>query len=307
MANFLLYTVTILIWGTTWIGITFQLGSVPIEWSVAYRFGLSALLLLGFCLISRRPLRFTAKDHLIFAGLGVFLFSTNYFLTYWSTEYLTSGLVAVGFSTLILMNIFNGVLFLHNKIEGKVLAGALLGISGLSLVFWPEIEAFDLSDQTFLGLGICLLAVLSASFGNTVASTKGGKALPVFQKNAWGMLYGTGFMLLYALARGNEPVFEMTFDYIASLVYLAVFGTIIAFTLFLKLIGNVGMERASYITIIFPIVALVISTLFEDYTWSLPAIAGLALVGVGNMFMLNKKPKDSLAAEGMQRPVESGS
>ena len=303
MLNFLLYAATILIWGTTWIGITFQLGTVPIEWSVAYRFGLSAFLLLGFCLVTGRGLKFTARDHLVFAGLGSFLFSTTYFLTYWSTEYLTSGLVAVGFSLLILMNIFNGVLFLRHRIEGGILAGALLGIAGLALIFWPEIEAFDLSDQTVFGLGICLLGVFSASLGNTVASTDTGRTLPVFQKNAWGMLYGTGFMGIYALARGNPPGFEMTFDYIVSLIYLAIFGTIIAFSLFLKLISNVGMERASYITVIFPIVALLISTVFEDYEWSLLAIAGLTLVGVGNIFMQRKKSEAVSAPEGLRRPV----
>lgn len=298
MLNFALYATTVLIWGSTWYAITFQLGEVPLEWSIIYRFFLSALLMFAFCLLTGRNLRFSWRQHRVFAGLGLFMFSTNYYFTYLGVGYITSGLVAVVFSTLTLMNIFNGNLFLKNKLEPQLIGAAFVGLTGIGLIFWPEIQSLDLTDATFIGVAITLVATWFASLGNTVASTKAARALPIVQMNAWGMLYGTGVLALYTVASGIPPAFDGSASYLISLVYLSVFGTVIAFSCFLLLLARMGLERAGYISVMFPLVALAISTVFENYHWTNQALIGVLLVLSGNVVMLRKKrPAGACAAD----------
>ena len=296
----LVYLTSVLIWGTTWYAIKLQLGVVPIEWSLIYRFVLAVVLLFGLCQVTGRRLRFGRADHVMFAGLGVFLFSTNYYLSYLGVEYLTSGLVAVLFSTLTIMNIINAAIFLKRPMAPSLLVGALAGLTGLALVFWPEVGSLELGGATLTGIGIGLLAPLSASFGGTLAATQRIKSLPIIQVNAWGMLYGVGLTTIATLASGSRPVWDPSPVYSWALVYLAVFGTVIAFIAYLKLIARAGPERAGYMAVGFPIVALLVSTLFEDFVWTLPAVAGVALVLGGNVLVL-RQPK----AKTVQRVEEA--
>ena len=112
MTNVVLYVVTVAIWGSSWLAIKYQLGVVAPEVSVAYRFLLSAAILLMYCSLSGRRLVFSANDHLRIAFQGVMLFGTNYYLLYLASQYLTTGLVAVLFSTIVVMTILgNAVLF----------------------------------------------------------------------------------------------------------------------------------------------------------------------------------------------------
>ena len=291
MKNILLYLTAVLIWGTTWFAITFQLGVVAIEWSLVYRFALAAALLFAICLATGRNLKFPKRAHLVFIGLGVFLFSSNYYFSYLGVEYITSGLVAVGFSTLPLMNIFNGRVLLKRRVEVPVMVASLIGIGGIALVFWPELGTSTNSDKALLGIVFVLVATYLASLGNTIASTKTAGKLSVLSMNAWGMLYGTGILTLSSILNGNPVVFEATQPYIISLVYLSIFGTIIAFTSYLELIKRIGPDRAGYISIAFPLVALTISTFFEGYQWTLHAVIGMVLVLGGNYYILRTRQK----------------
>ena len=293
MKNILLYLTAVLIWGTTWFAITFQLGTVPIEWSLVYRFALAAVILFAICLATGRSLKFPRSGHLVFFGLGVFLFSTNYYFSYLGVAYITSGLVAVVFSTLPLMNILNGRVFLKRKLEMEVTIASLIGIGGIVLVFWPELGSNAENDRSLTGMVIVLIATYLASVGNTIASTKPASKLSMLPMNAWGMLYGTGFLTLYSILKGNPAAFDSAAPYIWSLVYLSIFGTIIAFTSYLELIRRIGPERAGYISVAFPIVALTISTFFEGYQWTLAAALGMVLVLGGNYFILRTKAKKS--------------
>lgn len=297
MADILLYLVTVLIWGSTWFAITFQLGEVPIEWSLVYRFGLAAALMLAFCALTGRNLKFPLKVHLRFMALGLLLFSTNYFLIYEGTKYVPSGLVAVLFSTMPLMNIANGVIFLKRQAQMNVAFVSLVGLTGIALIFWPELEGFSLKDNALLGLILVLLATWSASSGNTVASTDALKKISVIQTSTFGMLYGTLLLTAFALAKGAPPAFDPALPYVASLAYLTVFGTIVAFTCYFLLIKRISMERAAYITVAFPLVALAISTAFEGYRWTLPAAIGMVLVLGGNYFVLKTRERRKLKAK----------
>lgn len=295
MKNVLLYLVAVLIWGSTWFAITFQLTYVPIEWSLVYRFALATTGLMTFCLLSGRQLRFSRKQHLIFFGLGFFLFSSNYYFSYLGVSYITSGLVAVVFSTLPLMNILNGRVFLRRKLEPPVAFASLAGIGGIVLVFWPELSHSANNSHALTGMIIVLVATYLASMGNTIAGAGGSRDLSVLSMNAWGMLYGTGFLVAYSLFQGEPASFDTSTSYILSLVYLAFFGTIVAFTSYLELIKRIGAERAGYISVAFPIVALAISTVFEDYRWSALAAIGMVVVLGGNIFILRLKQKKNQA------------
>ena len=291
MRDILLYLVAVLIWGTTWFAITFQLGVVAIEWSLVYRFALATVLLFAICLVTGRKLKFPRRAHLVFLGLGAFLFSSNYYFSYLGVAYITSGLVAVVFSTLPLMNIFNGRVFLKRRLEPAIVVASLVGIGGIALMFWPELGAGADNDKALLGMVIVLIATYLASLGNTIAGGRSASKLPVLSMSAWGMLYGTGFLTATSLLNGNPVAFEITKPYIFSLVYLSLFGTVIAFTSYLELIKRIGAERAGYISVAFPVVALAISTFFEGYQWSIPAALGMMLVLGGNVYILRTRQK----------------
>ncbi|MCF8091816.1 MAG: DMT family transporter [Desulfotignum sp.] len=288
MKNSLLYVVTIIIWGSTWIGIKFQLGTVDPMVSVVYRFSLSAVLLLLFCKARGLTLKFSAKEHTFMALLGLLLFSVNYWLVYVAEVYLTSGLVAVLFSSIVFMNIANGAFFLGTPVEKKMVLGAMAGILGIGLIFIHEIESFDLTDKSLMGVVFGFSSVLLASLGNITSARNSKHSIPVLQANAFGMGYGALALALLALGLGKEFAFSMTLPYVISLVYLAVFGSIIAFTSYLTLISSIGADKASYSIMVVPVVALIISSFVEGYVWNFSAIAGLILVVVGNFLALHR-------------------
>ncbi|MDP3480230.1 MAG: EamA family transporter [Desulfoprunum sp.] len=288
MQNFLFYTATVCIWGSTWIAIKFQLGTVDPMLSVGYRFSLAAALLLLWCRICRLPMRFSLSEHIFMALQGVFLFSLNYLLFYLAELQLTSGLAAVIFSTILLMNMVNGAIFLRSPLDKKVFAGAFLGLFGILLVFRPEITSFSLDHEGLRGTLLCLLATFSASLGNILSARNQKNRLPIIQTNAFGMGYGALLMLAVAWLTGKPFTIETTSLYIGSLFYLSFFGSIVAFGCYLSLIGNIGADRAAYATLLFPLVALAISTVWEGYHWTGSAVAGIVLILSGNFLMLQR-------------------
>jgi drug/metabolite transporter (DMT)-like permease len=289
MKNLLYYITTIAIWGTTWLAIKFQLGSIAPMVSVFYRFLLASLLLLLYCKFKGLNMRFTKKEHVFIAMQGFFLFAVNYLLFYTTEVYLSSGLTAVIFSTIVFMNIFNGKIFLHSKIQLRMVLGAMIGLGGITLVFLPELSNFSLDDKSFYGLLLGIAATFSASIGNIISAHNQKKNLPVIQTNAYGMAYGSFVMLVFALITNKTFQFDFSVEYIVSLGYLAVFGSVIAFGCYLTLIGRIGADRAAYATMLFPLVALGISTIFEGYIWTTYSITGIALIVAGNLMIISKK------------------
>lgn len=285
MGNWLLYAATVIIWGSSWLGIKYQLGLVAPEVSVVYRFWIAALLMFAGCRMAGRSLYFPWRTHVDLALQGLPLFSINYLIFYFATAYLTSGLVAVAFSTIVGMNILFGALLLGNPVRRQALLGAAMGLSGLSLVFWHELAAFDLSSDGLVGLGLALIATIFASLGNIAAVRNQRLGIPVLQGAAWGMLYGAAFSTLVVVARGLPLTFDPSPLYVGTLIYLAVFASVIAFWCYLTLLGRIGPDRASYAGVLFPVVALMLSTMFENYAWTWPALAGVALVLAGNIVM----------------------
>ncbi len=288
MANFFLYLTTVLVWGSSWLGVKYQLGVVDPGASLVYRFAISAAIMVGICVVTGRSLRFSRRQHGQMALQGLLLFCLNYSLIYSGTQYLTSGLVAVAFSTVSVMNIALGALFYGIPLKPRVVAGSIIGLLGIALVFWPELSAFDLSRSGTLGLLLALGGTLFAAFGMMTSGRNQKLGLPVIQTNAWGMIYGTGFLLLISLGRGIAFDFDPAPLYIGSLLFLAIFSTVIGFTCYLTLLGRIGPDRAAYASVLFPIVALALSTIFEGFEWTPLAAAGVALVLFGNALVLTK-------------------
>ena len=289
MQNAAFYLLTSLIWGSTWLVITFQLGVVAAEASIVYRFALAALLLLVYTLARRLPMRFPPRQHAFIALQGTFLFSLNYILVYLAEQNLTSGLVAIVFSMLILSNVVLGAVFLRNPIRPRVVLGGVIGVAGLALVFGPELAGFAQGGGWRLGLLLSAAAVLSASVGNILSARNQRAGLPVVQTNAYGMAYGAAVTLVIAVVRGVPFTFDPSPSYILSLLYLAVFGSVIAFGTYLTLIGRMGVDRAAYIGVIFPLVALLLSMLFEGLNLGAVGLVGVALVAAGNVLVLNRR------------------
>lgn len=288
MENLGLYLLTSFIWGSTWLAIKFQLGVVDPELSIVYRFALAAAMLLAYVGIRRLPMAFNLRQHGFIALQGAFLFSLNYVLVYLAEQSLPSGLVAVVFSALILLNVLLGALLLRDPIRPQVLLGGVIGLGGLALVFWPELAGLRLSGARSAGMILSLLGALSASIGNIVSARNQRDGLPVVQTNALGMVYGALITLVIALFRGVSLRFDPGLPYVASLFYLAAFGSVIAFGAYLTLLGRIGPDRAGYISIVFPVVALVLSTLFEGLRWSPLTVIGVVLVVVGNGLALSR-------------------
>lgn len=290
-----IYAIVVLIWGTTWFAIKFQLGVVAPEISLVYRFALAAICLFAYARCVRSPMRLSWRDHGFIALQGITMFSLNYWLTYLGTQYLTSGLVAVLFTSIIYMNLLNARLIFRYPVERRVFVAATAGMLGVALLFLPEIRAAA-GDATILhGVWLILGATYVASLGNMAAMRNTLRGLPVVSVNAYGMTYGA--LSLAAIAWMNDaPLdFDPRWPYVVSLLYLAVAGTAVAFGLYLALIRHIGASRAAYTSVLFPVVALLVSTAFEAYRWSLPALLGLAVLLAGNALALSGRGKPAAA------------
>jgi len=288
MSNSLLYLITVIIWGSTWIAINYQLGDVAPEASVSYRFALAALTLFLFAKVKRLPLSFSIKQHGLFAAFGTCLFGMNYLFLYNAQQHINSALACIAFSTLMLMNIVNTKIFYKTHITRQVYVGGAFGLLGIVTLFWPQLIDIKLGAATLYGLGLCLLGTLSASVGNMLSIKNQKNHIPVVQANAWGMLYGAIFTALAVIIQGKQ--FNFSFDpaYISSLIYLSLFGSVIAFGCYLSLMTRIGAHKTSYANIIFPAIAVLISTIVEGFSWSEYTIIGLALVLIGNLVVLTK-------------------
>lgn len=288
MNTALLYATAVLIWGSTWLAIKYQLGLVAVEVSIAYRFCIAAVILLAYCILARKPMRYSLRDHLGMAQLGLFLFSANYFVFYLATYGMTTGLIAVVFSGVVVTNILFGSVFLGNPIRPRVALGAAFGIFGLAIVFRHEIMTFDLTNDGTRGLLLCVAGTVLASLGNITSAANQRRGLPVLQVNAYGMAYGSVFMALLALASGRTFTFDPSPLYVGSLLYLALFGSVFAFGCYLTLIGRIGPDKAGYAAVLFPVIALGLSTAFENYLWTPEAFGGMILVLFGNILVLSR-------------------
>lgn len=282
--NSFLYLLTVLIWGTTWIAIKFQIGVVPAPVSIAFRFWIAAAVLMALLLVLRKPMWPPRKAWPYLLAQGVALFCCNFLCFYYASQWVPSGLIAVVFSTAPIWNAINGRLFLGRTIRPQVVCGALLGLAGIALLFLPQMQGHWRDGGMLAGLGLGLLGTLFFSSGNMISSRMQSLGLTPWLTNSWAMLIGASILGCAALLLGMPFTLEAADTrYMAALLYLAIPGSVVGFTAYLLLVGRIGPDRAAYSTVLFPVVALSVSTIYEGYHWTPLAFAGLALVLCGNL------------------------
>jgi len=290
--NALLYFVVLLAWGSSWFAISFQLGDVAPQVSIVWRFLLASIILFIWCYLRGLKLLFPWRDHLSWLLLGFFLFCVNYICAYFGTFYLASGLVCLIFSTLTLFTVFNGFIFFKKPIRLPILIGAVVGMAGLSIIFSNEISSADwsLDSGVIKGFLWMLLATFFASIGMLLSGQFQARKMPLVQSNAFSMLYGSLILVFYIAVSDISFSFNTSYSYVISLVYLALIASVIGFGFYLKLVGNIGADKASYVNIFTPTIALLLSTLFENYEWSWVGLIGVLLIIIGNIIVLYAKP-----------------
>jgi len=306
MNNLVLYLITVLVWGSTWFAIEFQLGTVEPEVSIVYRYAGASLLLFAWSRYRKLNLSFSLREHGWFLLMGMFLFGLNYVLAYRAQVYITSALTAIAFSSIVWMNILNARLFFGVRAGRRTIIGSLLGVAGIVTLFAPRVRDISLTDAVFFGSMLAVLGALAASFGNMVSQGAQRRGLPIVQSNAWGMFYGMALTAISSLLAGHDFAFDWSAGYVISLGYLSIFGSIVAFGAYLTLLGRIGAHKAGYAMVMFPVVALILSMLFEGLQLDLTTVIGTLLVLIGNVFVLERRAaKASQAPQGQPQLASS--
>ena len=284
-----LFAIATLIWGSTWLAITFQLGVVEPEVSVVYRFALASVILFCWCAARGHRLAFSPREHAWLALQGATLFGLNYVGVYLAERHVASGLVAVAFSTLVFIVPIGARLAYGTPVQARVAAGALIGVVGIASLFLPELRAATAGGQAALGIALALGSTVIAAIGNLVTVRLQRDKVPAIGGTAWGMGYGALTAASVTWARGSAWAFDWSGVYVASLIYLAVFGSIIAFVTYFGLIERIGANRASFTAVAIPVVAMLLSTLFEGYRWTTSSAIGAVLAFAGNYLALTAR------------------
>lgn len=292
-SNLFLFFTCAGIWGSTWIVIKYQLiGPDPVV-SVLYRFVISTTLMFLFTYFMQQRLRYPIRYHWVFLFQGTCNFSINYIFTYWAEQHAPSALVATTFTLLVAYNIIGMKVFYKKKIQPMVYLGAFLGIIGVIFIFSNELSHFKNRSSNIMGLAFGLIATFFASSGNILAYKNHLNKVPVSAATFWGMFYGTLVTLFLALVQNREFTFHFPPTYWLSLLYLSIFGTVIAFGAYFTLVGRIGAERAGYTSILSPVIAVILSMLLENLQLTSYLVIGLLFCLFGNFITLRSKNNPS--------------
>ncbi|WP_341364395.1 EamA family transporter [Thalassospira sp. SN3W] len=286
----LLFLIVTACWGFTWYAIKLQIGPIPIEMSIFYRFLLAAVVLCGFLILSRkwRPVPWRAHPWIVLLGCG--LFGINFILMYSATGYIASGIVAVIFTTSTIFNALGNWAFYGQRPGLRFVLGAAFGLGGIACLFANQIYALSHNPHAITGLLLALGGTAVFSMGNMVSVKLNAMGIPNRDAVARGMAYGAVMLLIFALLRGQTPVLPTDPVYIGGLLYLAIPGSVVAFIAYLALVHRVGAGRAAYVTVLFPVVALTVSTFLEGYVWTPIGATGLVMIFLGNITIFARLP-----------------
>lgn len=297
----LLYAATVLIWGTTWIMMKYQLGVVAPEASLTYRYLAAGLIVLAGSALFRDRIRFTAREHRWLALQGLLMFSVNFWMTYEAAYHLTTGIIAVIFSSASVFTMAVSAILFKTMPSARAMVGACLGIVGIGLVFWPELSEVSLAGPEVRAGLVVLVSLMMFAFGGLVGARNQRAGFSTFGSLGWAMFYGGLIMAAITILRGKSFGFDPSFVYVGSLIYITLLGSTAVFVLYFSVIKRIGAEKASYATVLFPLVALTVSTYAEDYHWPVLALIGVPLALFGNAMVLWKK---SSPAPGRGMPSE---
>ncbi|MBL8550702.1 MAG: EamA family transporter [Hyphomonadaceae bacterium] len=278
-----------IVWGTTWYAITLQLGAVDAVASVVYRFGLAAAVLFAWLAVRRERLWLSGREHLAVVGVGVCIFSVNYVFVYWAEERIASAVAAVIFAAMAFINLVLFRVAFGERAAPAAWLAAALGISGVAVLSWGEIRHAQFGAEAGVGVGLALVGMIGAALGNAFAHRKVYAAIPVAASTAWAMLYGTLALAAFALITGRSWAFTPTPGYVGSLIYLSLAGSVAAFLFYFMLARRRGFTLASYISALTPPIAMGMSALFEDKSWSALALGGVGLILAGQWLLLGAR------------------
>lgn len=277
------FAVITLIWGSTWIVIKDQIAAVPPEWSVCYRFLAAAAAMFVVVRWRRLPMRLDRRGQLWAMALGLTQFTLNFNFVYRAEGYITSGLVAVLFALLMVPNAALARIFLGQRINAAFLLGSLVAIAGVALLFVQEYRQAPAGGggATLAGVGLTACAILCASVSNVLQAAQGPRAYPILTILAWAMVWGALADGAFAWISVGPPVVEPRLGYVLGIAYLGIVGSAVAFPIYFGLIREIGAARAAYNGVVVPVIAMIISTMFEGYRWSAFAAGGAVLAIVG--------------------------
>lgn len=288
LKNWQLFAICVLTWGTTWYAITFQLGHTAPEVDVALRFALAGSVVLAMCALRGFRLRFPLRDHALFALQGIFLYGVSYVCVYHAEKHLVSGLVAVGYSASPLVTGLGAHALFGLRVSARFIVGGLLGLAGVALMFWPEFGKAAGSHDAVLGAQFTVGAVLLSAIGSLTASRNRPRGLPFWPALGFGMLYGAAVSAVVALLQGESFALPAVASWWASLLYLSLAGSVLTFACFLTLQERIGPGPTGTIGVMTPLLALVVSMIFEAFRPDALTLMGAALAVVGNILMLRR-------------------
>lgn len=276
------FTIVTLIWGSTWLVIRDQLGTVPPSWSVTYRFMIAGVAMFLLAAVRGEKIWLPGRVQLFAAVLGITQFMMNFNFVYRAEHYLTSGVVAVIFALLIVPNTLFSWAFLKAPVNPRFLGGGVIAIIGVALLLAHEAGAIRGDSKTVaLGAALTLAGVCSASAANVMQATKLGKTQSMIVLLAWAMFWGALADAAFAYASVGPPVFDWRWSYGAGLLYLGLAGSVVCFPLYFGIIRQVGAGPAAWSSVLVPVIAMALSTIAESYHWSGLSIAGAVLVLTG--------------------------
>lgn len=290
--NMLLYLSVVLIWGTTWLAIFLQqqAAGTPVFVAVFWRFLFASLLMLIVLKLLRRLRTLTPRDHLFCLLQGGCVFGFNFVCFYHAAAWISTGLESVIFSTAVIFNALNSWLFFGQRPPLRLLPAALLGMGGIIALFWHDIRAAHPTPELVWGAGLSILGTLGFSLGNMISARHQRHKRDILTTNSFAMFYGALIMAAMALLNGDALELSFNLQWLAAMGYLAVFGSVIGFGAYFTLVGRMGASQAAYSTLLFPLVALTLSTIYEGYQWHAPAIIGLSMILLGNLVMFLRWP-----------------
>ena len=286
------FAIVTLIWGSTWFAIRDQLGVVPAAWSVAYRFFIAAAGMFLLAHMRRLSLKLDSEGLIFAFWLGLTQFMLNYYFVYLAEEFLTSGIVALLYALLIIPNSLLALHFFGERLSRSFLIGSAIALTGVALLLLHEYRASRVSpDMVLLGIGYSLVGILAASISNVMQGAQVARRLPMMTLLAWSMLIGAGMDAAVALIVDGPPVADSRPGYWIGLLYLALAGSVATFPLYFRLIQVVGAGRASYVNVLVPVLAMLLSTAFEGYRWSALPAAGAVLALLGMIIAMRAKAR----------------
>jgi drug/metabolite transporter (DMT)-like permease len=280
-----------IIWSTTWRAIKLQLGGPPAMESVVYRFALASALLFLCGLASRRSVRLTGRQHLEALAQGLTGFSLQYSLVYLAEERVSSGATAVIFAGIPFVNLLLFHLFRGQRTGPAAWIAAALGLIGVAILSLSQASGGAAAIGAATGVAMALVGVLCAGLGNLFADRAHAAGSALIPSTAWAMAYGAGLLAIYVTLTGHAWSFEPSVRYVGSLVYLAAFGSVIAFLAYYGLARRRGYALASYVAALTPPAAMAISSVTEGARWGPGALAGLGLVLVGQAILIRRKSR----------------